>query len=748
MIKAVSRIVVGLFLVAASALPCLAVTQPSTPAESPDAAARRILQHNDYAFCQKPTVHALDIDPAWCEIAEKATYCPAIVQHCLVHSGPQQPGARDLATSASSTQDGAPTKAQPKQRLHEQHAFTSPELSESWRVPDWLAVLHQLAVGLAIGAVLALLVWLWRQRSAPGPSVPPKTAPEPQAKTQAVVIAGEEQRDPQVLLALAQQALAEDPARAYALLYAAALRHLELQGLLRRQASTSNREYLRRIAGKTPLHPLLQQLVRDIERQRFGGATADRSRWAQLQQAIAPLLTVLLVTLMGCAMPGDADLEGRAAVWDLLRSQGLDVHGLSWSLADLDRKSPVVVVDTAQIPLEPSLTTALDTSVRRGARLLLLIDGNQDLGAWLPVAVTATEARGPVRIADNYLPTFDLLAPQPWVPDHQGLRDAALPGDGPSDPEWLQYLHDQGYCWTEAQSCGDEAWTGDDSEEDAATAEPCESSADATEDADVADAASFTAKQAQPAETNTLTTAELPEAPTMDHGQAVFFRGDIAIARHWQLGQGEVVVLAEPRLLSNAALAIPGTAPLVMGLLGVLLRGDSEVALAQVGLVAPPDSPVDSMGRSGLLPLLVHAMLAVGVWLLSRGMALGRLRDNDQRTRRVFAEHVQALGQHLRRKRASRLAASQYASWALERLWLRDLRPGQPRHWPTLAAAVAQRCGRPLAQVAALLEKAETIRQTPDNPSFPQQDLALIEALESLLEEAQPSAPSTPAVQR
>jgi hypothetical protein len=105
------------------------------------------------------------------------------------------------------------------------------------------------------------------------------------------------------------------------------------------------------------------------------------------------------------------------------------------------------------------------------------------------------------------------------------------------------------------------------------------------------------------------------------------------------------------------------------------------------------DSPAETISNTRLTPSILQ-LLALLVLLLP--VARRPLRPpratRPSRSRRHFAEHVEALGQQYARARASRHALRLYATWALDRLRDKTLTSRQPGLY-ALAQAIAGRTG-------------------------------------------------------
>jgi hypothetical protein len=187
----------------------------------------------------------------------------------------------------------------------------------------------------------------------------------------------------------------------------------------------------------------------------------------------------------------------------------------------------------------------------------------------------------------------------------------------------------------------------------------------------------------------------------------LLLRGQTTYATSRALGDGEVVVLADDKLLSNASLATAENAKVVVGLLG---RGGEVRIAAAIG--AGAKTPVDSLRRAHLLPTTLQVLALAALLIAANGAMFGRPRDRKTTTRRAFIEHVRAIGTTYARARAARHALGVYATWALEQLRTRT-RAG--RGMLGLAESVATRTGRDERAVLSVLLEAHSARDT-DGP--------------------------------
>ncbi len=227
--------------------------------------------------------------------------------------------------------------------------------------------------------------------------------------------------------------------------------------------------------------------------------------------------------------------------------------------------------------------------------------------------------------------------------------------------------------------------------------------------------------------------------------ETLIARGKRAYAILVPTDAGRVIALADDRLFTNASLAVGENAALLEAVVRFGGGGPTEFVGEDTGVVAP--SPLASVSRGRLAPFVAQLGACLILFLLMKGRAFGRLVDRDVAQRRVFSEHVRALGTQYARARGAGHVLGSYATWALDRLRER-IRMSGDRGIGDLSAAVAARTDRPLGQVARILFSARkdgdggTDFGTEDRGrSAVAQHLAMMRDLRQLLIETSASAP-------
>jgi hypothetical protein len=177
---------------------------------------------------------------------------------------------------------------------------------------------------------------------------------------------------------------------------------------------------------------------------------------------------------------------------------------------------------------------------------------------------------------------------------------------------------------------------------------------------------------------------------------------DTTYAAAGRLDVGEVVAFADDRLFSNISVAVANNAEAVAR----MVEGHGRVELCTSLTGAGAESPLDSLSRAHLTPLVAQLLLLLLLFVLWRGTAFGTRRDPPQHRRRNFADHVRALGLQYARASASVHAVGIYARWTLERL--RERLPKSRRgDYDALVTEVADKSGRSREYVEAILSRAQ-----------------------------------------
>ncbi|MBM4342924.1 MAG: DUF4129 domain-containing protein [Deltaproteobacteria bacterium] len=660
------------------ALPAWALEPPD-----PGQTIRALTERNDYWLCGRSR-GAADGQLRWCAIAGRAEHCRAWTANCPAAA------AKGAIPYAAAGKAGALQGGDVEGGGKRTTADRSPEDDESgagWSVA-WLR-------DALIGAVLALVGWIawqiWRGRKgAPlAAQEPGDAAARPAVETQWL---SDPARLPEVAAALASaRALAAtQPGPALAWLYAAALRHLHDDGALRWHPALGNREALRSLAASHPLGGPMRNLVAQLEGWRFGGRIPNRADVDRALDTLAPLLRstaslALALCVVACGS-GDTTVSGRALTWDLLRAQGWSLAAHRLSVREIDANSPTVWVDAEHSTVLPSMLAELGEAACRGGRVVLFASHGQGLA---PLHAAVVDLSAPATRFGDFGPMTPSRAP----PGRQVVLPLRLiVSDTP----------------TMAAALRDE----------------------------LAGVLPELAQQPPPAATES---PRLGCALRRESSPLLWIDDQPAALRWTAPAGGSLTVVADNDLLANAAMSVPDNARAV-----VALARDTapqrELALLVPQAAQGAVDASDAVRSAGLVPLLAQGTLVLLVAAWMRGARFGAPLSQQRDRRRAFTDHVAALAQLLRARRATHWPAAQVCALALDRL--------QRRLGPTDLATLADRVaatqpGTDARSVRRLVEKAEALRTSPSGPDHPE-DVRTARDLDLLVANLDRRAPPRP----
>jgi hypothetical protein len=219
---------------------------------------------------------------------------------------------------------------------------------------------------------------------------------------------------------------------------------------------------------------------------------------------------------------------------------------------------------------------------------------------------------------------------------------------------------------------------------------------------------------------------------SVDTGQTLLRRGSETygvVVESSKTGSGKVLVLADDRLFANIAMTLGDNAAFLQRLFEHEGVEDVEIwddPRGRSGGGGPgagggggggSDSPMESLAKAHLLPIVLQLLALVILYLLYRGTRFGTPKDPKEESRRAFADHGRALGVTYARANATRHAVSIFSVWALDRLRERLLGSGRRGGLTQLAEAIASRTGRPLGEVMQVLSEAHGLRDEVAPPS-------------------------------
>ena len=530
----------------------------------------------------------------------------------------------------------------------------------------WQAPVSPLGIRIILWALLAagvgfIIYQIVQHAIAQGPIDRDRPRDEPQAVIDhaAASAARQIETDVERLLASARAAAAAgDFRRAIDDAYAALLRKLEGNGVVRVEPHQTNGDHVRDVGRKLPaMRPRMQAVVATVEGVQFGGEPAEEVRYRSVLASVLSLLgeriagvlpllalSTLIALAGGCGLDRDQwdrSPSGRAGVVDLLTRYGFDAR---------ERLLPLTKVDAtvAELVILPAASVEHDDWVALGdwaaqGGTLIIAGGDRELPEWIGITVVGDKAAAkPTSSSQPAAPPMSTPALAPdrlEVPEEQGNRLPRLAASVPADHHVIAAAR--------------------------VTSEPD----------DVAPAA------------------------ILVRGKSVY-----ALERSYE-GGGGAIVLADDRLFTNASLLVGDNARLMVELVRTGGRR-VEIAGELTGLVST--SPLTSVQRGRLAPALLQLSLLVLLFFVYKGAHFGRPVDPVLSRRRAFSEHARAIGLQYARGRAARHALAVYGGYALERMRER-LRLSSGKGLGAVAEEVAARSGRPLGDVMRVLLEAKPV---------------------------------------
>jgi hypothetical protein len=583
-------------------------------------AVREIFADRKYQFCHHEEYPLTATEKQWCDLgagADRAA-CPSLAQAC-----------RNEAKAS-------------QVEIREPFSFHLPELGLPMRLLLWTLL------GVCLGLLIFALIRHFLDRT--GKTVVVRaSATDADPDGAAAAAARQVETDVQRLLERARaQAARGDFRAAIGDTYAALLRRLEGDGLLRIDPDQTNGDFVRKVRRDRPaVAASMQAVVDTVEQAQFGRAAIGADTFESVWRGVMGMLRqgaamVLLFACLVCGGCGDArdDWErspsGRAAIIDFLGKRGFVVRERLLSVSKIEESNVGQVVLLPDARLEKEEWAALQHWIAIGSRSLIVAGKCRGLPDWigLHVAEKAASASSIIRPSpDTRWGSFEVRVPQenqllPGAND----RPLLLRGKVPYASARSDGSHENG---------------------NRARVQPGDGHGD------------------------TEATDQTPPAP-------------------------RIVVLADDFLFRNASLLVADNA-LALELL--LREGSGAVELVGnlTGLVAT--NPVESVQRGRLGPALLQLMVLALVFFGYKGARFGRPVATEQSGRRAFVEHVQAVGLQYARAMAERHALALLGQYVVERLRER-LGQAQRRGLSGLAEAVASRTGRPVGEVMRLLVEA------------------------------------------
>jgi hypothetical protein len=600
--------------------------------------------------------HAV-LDPTRAQTDVDASMKEGGYPFCRAPRTPISYRARELCPHASAIPDCAGFSAECTTTT----TTTPPSSGPSWRwpwsshplaVPGFLGTLAQVLVWLLVAAlVLAILVPIVRaiarikREDSKKEKKPERTLPLDEEPAPSLPMITDEE----ALLARAGElARAGRLADALQTYLAAGLRALDKRGAVRLARDRTNGEYVRACSDGNA-KPALRDIVREVDRVQFGGEAptmdavtrAARASMAIVRALPAALAALAFACLLGCGGGGG----GTAKV----PRPGDDPAGQELFRDVLRRQG---VHATA---LETALASMpLPKAGERGPAVVVDLEKTDLDDETRDHLVEWVDAGGVLVLAGN---TFE------W-PKKFGASTAFA--TGPHKITARRLL---------ARSVPAEPGEEDDeSEEEKAIY------ARTTEKGELAGATGLTFSGASE--------------------RVAWFDDSTTYAAVLEHGKGFVLAIASNELMTNAGLARPGNAAVMVSILSSADRLEMRLADAEDG-VSPPSTPIAALLRAGLGTGLAHGLVACVVLFLAVGVRLARPKPSPPPRRRAFAEHVEAVGALYARTRNAPHALAAFSRFADDRL-----RARMPRGSPDVAAFLASRARLPLDTCQRLWARA------------------------------------------
>jgi Domain of unknown function (DUF4350)/Domain of unknown function (DUF4129) len=310
---------------------------PAARRAAVEKAAGEVLADPRYGYCHDAKYPLYMDEAGWCaSVPDPSARCPDLPRVC-----------KGDAIPARETRGG---QGKPNDEVSE---------DSSWFHWPGLAGAAQVLLWIVLGGALAAIVFaivrsLGGGRDRDEPALKPSEA----AAEVAAAMRGPIETDVERLLALARaHAERGDFDRALDFLYAALLRRLEGDGLIRVRPWRTNGDYLRDLRARGDLHASVRAIVREIERVQFGAAQASSHLYSSLLDRVTPLVTrvlavvslaVVLGALASCSShrrgAWDDSPSGSRAVLDLLGKTGFDARLRLKPLDKLGDDTDVVVL--------------------------------------------------------------------------------------------------------------------------------------------------------------------------------------------------------------------------------------------------------------------------------------------------------------------------------------------------------------------------------------------------------------------
>jgi hypothetical protein len=610
----------------------------------PANAAKEILHGPAYRFCREPSYPWTTTEAEWCvAVGEKNDRCEALPRACQGEMGHAVPGRR-----------GRRGWGEHEEQEKDPFVLHLPQIGALGSYFLWALI----AVAIAVVLRLVLSKAFGRRDKSDTSTEPDAAAPSSDDSG----VPSEVLSDVQKLIERARRAAAEGRfGDGIGDAYAALLRQLEGERLLRIDPWRTNGDYLRDLSRTPDLRSDVRRVVRTVEAVQFGREAPTIERFDSVFREVSALLSASAARRMRGAVVGAAAIACLAfmlaSCGDFLPTRGAEEDSPSGISATVELLRRAGFQPTMRFR---SLSKSIDET-----QVVLLPGAHLDKAAWDSL-LDWVNAGGTLVVSNR----------DPWLATWPGVAFAARPG--------LRHELTPG------------------------GAAP---------------------REVREASVVVSGTNEIVIPPSVKRGGNLLHRGESVYAERFDHGEGEVIVLADGRLFTNASLAMADNAAFLLA----LLQNDvKKIDLVGEFTGSGAKSPLASVERGKLAPVLLQLGLVLILFFLYKGIAFGTLTDPPLGERRNFAEHARALGLLYAKARASAHARSTFGTYALERLRERVLL-GDQKGISALAEAVAARSGEPLGRVARVLVEAQ--EPPSENPKHKDshEDLDVIRRLSRLL---------------
>ncbi len=419
---------IAIAVLAAAVAGATVAPDPAQPAQrtASQREVQEILDQPRYKFCHAPNypLHADDAD--WClPVGNPNASCQSYPDACK-HGIAWTFGGRGRLRKPSGA-NGGQEQTEPAKADEEPEPFELPRL-------DWLgsAILYLLGA-IAIGGLIFGLIYLVIYR-AKDPDPDEDEAAKDESPASAAAARGPIETDVERLLARARACAARGEFdRALDFLYAALLRRLDGDGLIRIRPWRTNGDYLRDLRARPDLHGDVRAIVREIERVQFGAEDASQPLFASLYEKVTPIVSralaaiALLLMVGGLSACGDKASRGspddaptgRHAVEELLTRSGLPVRPRLAPIAKLGDESATLLI-LSGVHLDAKNWDTLLDWVKKG-HTLVVASGTHHLPSELGLDEHETGAPdGDARVPSDQLRAFGDLHVR--LPDDRWLE--------------------------------------------------------------------------------------------------------------------------------------------------------------------------------------------------------------------------------------------------------------------------------------------------------------------------------------